>query len=60
MDRNVKTAMSKASEVLGRLNPLTTLSQSVGAPHILDIFMNSLQITQHELGKFKGLAAEYG
>ena len=58
LDRNVKTAMSKASEVISRLNPLASLSEGVGAPHVLDIFMNSLQITQHELGKFKGLTAD--
>ena len=58
LDRNVKTAMSKASEVISRLNPLASFSEGVGAPHVMDIFMNSLQITQHELGKFKGLAAD--
>ena len=58
LDRNVKTAMSKASEVLSRLNPLIPSGEGAGAPHVLDIFMNSLQITQHELGKYKGLAAD--
>ncbi len=58
LDRNVRTAMSKASEVLSRLNPLASFGEGVGAPHVLDIFMNSLQITQHELGKFKGLTAD--
>jgi NTE family protein len=58
LDREVSTAFSKASELLTRLNPLARSSGAVGAPHIVDTMMNSLQITQHELGKFKALSAD--
>jgi NTE family protein len=58
LDREVSTAFSKASDLLTRLNPLARSSGAVGAPHIVDTMMNSLQITQHELGKFKALSAD--
>ena len=58
LDRNVTTALSRASELVSRLNPLARRTGVAGAPHVLDIVMNSMQSTQHELGKFKSLSAD--
>jgi NTE family protein len=58
LDSNIRTPLSKAFGVLNRLNPLAHLNGTVTAPHIVDIFMNSLVAIQYELGNFKALTAD--
>ena len=43
---------------MNRLNPLSYLSGPRNAPDIVDVFMNSLQSTEFELGRFKSLTAD--
>jgi NTE family protein len=56
--RGVSTALSRTFKRVNRLNPLSILSGTRDAPDIVDVFMNSLQTTEYELGHFKSLAAD--
>ena len=56
--RGVSTAISRGFKHVSRLNPLTYVSGIRNAPDIVDVFMNSLQTTEHELGHYKSLAAD--
>jgi len=58
LNGDVRTPLSRAFGALNRLNPLAHLNGKVGAPHIVDIFMNSLVAIQYELGNFKALTAD--
>ena len=46
------------SRRLNRLNPLSYLPQGRDLPNTFDVVMNSLQTLQHELGRFKAIAAD--
>jgi NTE family protein len=56
--RGVSTAISRTFKRVNRFNPLTYLSGIRNAPDIVDVFMNSLQTTEYELGHFKSLTAD--
>jgi NTE family protein len=58
LNGDVRTPLSRAFGALNRLNPLAHLNGKVGAPHVVDIFMNSLVAIQYELGNFKALTAD--
>ena len=58
LKQGVSTAMSRAFRKVSRLNPLSYLSGARNMPDIVDVFMNSLQSTEHELGNFKSLSAD--
>jgi NTE family protein len=54
----VTTALSRAFKRVSRLNPLSYVTGSRNMPDIMDVFMNSLQAIQYELGNFKSLTAD--
>jgi NTE family protein len=58
LQRGVSTAISRTFKRVNRLNPLSYFSGTRDAPDIVDVFMNSLQTTEYELGHFKSLAAD--
>jgi predicted acylesterase/phospholipase RssA len=58
LQRGVSTAISRTFKRVNRLNPLSLFSGIRNAPDIVDVFMNSLQTTEYELGHFKSLAAD--
>jgi NTE family protein len=58
LERGTTTAISRTFKKVSRLNPLAHLTRSSSLPDIVDVFMNSLQATQFELGNFKSLAAD--
>ena len=58
LNGEVRTPLSRAFSSLNRWNPLARLNGTVGAPHIVDIFMNSLVAIQYELGNFKAMTAD--
>ena len=53
LEPGVSTSLSRTFKRVNSLNPLSYLSGSRDMPDILDIFMNSMQVLQHELGNFK-------
>jgi NTE family protein len=54
----VSTTLSKTFKRVSRLNPMSYMSSSQGLPDLIDVFMNSLQAIQYELGTFKSLSAD--
>jgi NTE family protein len=58
LDPDVSTSLSRTFKRLNRLNPLSFFSGSRDMPDVIDIFMNSLQALQRELGNFKSLSAD--
>jgi NTE family protein len=59
LKRGVSTAISRTFKRVNRLNPLSYFSGGIrDAPDIVDVFMNSLQTTEYELGHFKSLTAD--
>jgi NTE family protein len=52
------TGISRAFKRINRLNPLSYVNGSRNMPDIVDVFMNSLQAIQFELGNFKSLVAD--
>jgi NTE family protein len=58
LDPSVTTGLSKTFKRVSRLNPMSYLSSSQGLPDVIDVFMNSLQAIQYELGTFKSLGAD--
>ncbi len=43
---------------MNALNPLSYLGDNRDLPNTMDVFMNTIQILQHELGKFKAISAD--
>ena len=58
LDPEVSTSLSRTFKAVNRFNPLSFFSGSRDMPDLVDIFMNSLQALQHELGNFKSLDAD--
>jgi NTE family protein len=58
LNPDIRTPLSKAFGALNRFNPLARINGTVGAPHIVDVLMNSLTAIQYELGNFKSLVAD--
>ncbi len=58
LDPEVSTSLSRTFKRVNRFNPLSFFSGSRDMPDLVDIFMNSLQALQHELGNFKSLDAD--
>jgi NTE family protein len=58
LNPDVRTPLSKAFGALNRFNPLARINGTLGAPHIVDVLMNSLTAIQYELGNFKSLVAD--
>jgi len=58
LQKRVDTFLSRIYRRANRLNPLSYLSKERDLPNLLDIFMNSLQVLQYELGNFKAISAD--
>jgi NTE family protein len=58
LEPGVSTSLSRTFKRVNYLNPISYLSGSRDLPDILDIFMNSMQVLQHELGNFKSFNAD--
>jgi NTE family protein len=56
--RGVETVISRWSRRFSRFNPLSHMGDAVGMPNMLDIFMNTIQMLQRELGDYKAIAAD--
>ena len=54
----VSTALTRTFRRVRYLNPLSYRSGARHAPDIVDVFMNSIQAVQHELGHYKALNAD--
>jgi NTE family protein len=58
LKRGVSTAISRTFKRVNRLNPLSYVAGARNMPDIVDVLMNSLQMTEYELGNFKSLDAD--
>ncbi len=56
--RGVETVISRWSRRLNQFNPLNRLGDAQGMPNMLDIFMNTIQMMQRELGDYRAIAAD--
>ena len=56
--RGVTTALSRSFRRISKLNPFSHLGDSRSLPDIVDVFMNSLQAVQRELGTYKALRSD--
>jgi NTE family protein len=57
-EKGVTNALTRMWRRVNTLNPLSYLGESRHLPNTMDVFMNTLQILQHELGKFKAISAD--
>ena len=56
--RGVETVISRWSRRLNQFNPLSRMGDAQDMPNMLDIFMNTIQMMQRELGDYKAIAAD--
>lgn len=56
--RGVETVISRWSRRINRFNPLQRIGDAQGMPNMLDIFMNTIQMMQRELGDYRAIAAD--
>jgi NTE family protein len=56
--RGVTNALTRMWRRVNMLNPLSYIGDSRYLPNTMDVFMNTIQILQHELGKFKAISAD--
>ena len=57
-EKGVTNALTRMWRRVNVLNPLSYLGEGRHLPNTMDVFMNTLQILQHELGKFKAISAD--
>jgi len=57
-EKGVTNALTRSWRRVNTLNPLSYIGNSRDLPNTMDVFMNTLQILQHELGKFKAISAD--
>lgn len=57
-EKGVTNALTRLWRRVNALNPLSYLGDARHLPNTMDVFMNTLQILQHELGKFKAISAD--
>ena len=55
---DVTTALSRSFRRVSKLNPFSHLGRSRSLPDIVDVFMNSLQVVQRELGTYKAVQSD--
>ncbi len=58
LKKGVDNILTRSWRRVNRLNPLALLSGDRHLPSMFDIYMNSLQTLQHELGNFKAISAD--
>ena len=58
LKKGVTNALTRIWRRVDALNPLSYLGDNRHLPNMLDIFMNTIQMLQHELGNFKAIAAD--
>jgi len=52
------TTISRVFKAVNRFNPLSFRGGGRGLPDVVDVLMSSLQVVQHELGRFRSLAGD--
>jgi predicted acylesterase/phospholipase RssA len=58
LQKGVTNALTRMWRRVNALNPLTYVGDNRYLPSTMDIFMNTIQILQHELGKFRTISAD--
>jgi predicted acylesterase/phospholipase RssA len=58
LKKGVETVITTWYRRAKQLDPLSYLAGSRGLPNMLDLFMNTLQALQYELGNFKAISAD--
>ena len=58
VQKGVTNALTRMWRRVNTLNPLSYVGGSRDLPNTMDVFMNTIQILQHELGKFKAISAD--
>jgi NTE family protein len=58
VQKGVTNALTRMWRRVNALNPLSYLGDNRYLPNTMDVFMNTIQILQHELGKFKAISAD--
>ena len=58
VQKGVTNALTRFWRRVNVLNPLSHVRASRDLPNTMDVFMNTIQILQHELGKFKAISAD--
>jgi NTE family protein len=58
VQKGVTNALTRMWRRVSALNPFSYLGGSRDLPNTMDVFMNTIQILQHELGKFKAISAD--
>jgi len=58
LHRGVTTGLSRSFQLVSNLNPFSHLGGGRYLPDIIDVFMNSLQAVQYELGTYKALQSD--
>jgi NTE family protein len=56
--RGVSTALSRSFQLISKFNPFSHLGGSRSLPDVVDVFMNTLQAVQYELGTYKALQSD--
>jgi NTE family protein len=56
--KGVTNALTRLWRRVNALNPLSYLGDNRDLPNTMDVFMNTIQILQHELGNFKAISAD--
>ena len=57
-EKGVTNALTRLWRRVNALNPLSYVGESRHLPNTMDVFMNTIQILEHELGKFKAISAD--
>jgi predicted acylesterase/phospholipase RssA len=57
-EKGVTNALTRLWRRVNALNPLSYVGESRHLPNTMDVFMNTIQIFEHELGKFKAISAD--
>ena len=58
LQKGVTNALTRLWRRVNALNPLSYLGENRYLPNTMDVFMNTIQIFEHELGKFKSISAD--
>jgi NTE family protein len=58
LQKGVTNALTRMWRRVNALNPLSYLGDNRHLPNTMDVFMNTIQILEHELGKFKAISAD--
>jgi NTE family protein len=56
--KGVETVIGRWSRRFNLINPLGRSGEAAGMPNMLDIFMNTIQMLQRELGDYKAIASD--